>query len=126
MTMEYIVPSLRIATVMDMFDRNTMEEQLARLVDLEEDRFVIGFHQQVQKDHHIKCHTFKVEDLVLIYDSKFTKFAGKFQMHWLGPYVVEEITDGGVVQLTKLNGELFPDKVNGSQLKLYRGDPAPT
>lgn len=91
------------------------------------------FHQQVQKDdekawhdRHIKQHTFKVDDLVLIYDSKFTKFLRKFYMHWLGPYVVKEITDGGTVQLTKLNGELFPGKINGSQLKMYRGDPTPT
>lgn len=47
-------------------------------------------------------------------------------MHWLGPYVVKEITDGGIVQLVKLNGELFMGRVNGTQLKLYKGDPIPT
>lgn len=46
-------------------------------------------------------------------------------MHWLGPYVFKEITDGGAVQLMTLNGELFPGKVNESQLKLYMGDPTP-
>ena len=63
-----------------------------------------GFHQQVQKqrekawhDRHIKLRTFKVNDLVLLYDSKFEKFPGKFRMHWLGPYVVKEVTDGGSV-----------------------------
>lgn len=35
-------------------------------------------------------------------------------MHWLGPYVIKEITDGEVVQLVKLNGDPFPGKVNGS------------
>jgi len=55
-------------------------------------------------DHHIKLRTFKVNDLVLLYDNKFEKFLGKFRMHWLGPYVVKEVTDGGVVQLVKLNG----------------------
>jgi len=34
-------------------------------------------------------------------------------MHWLGPYVIKEITDGRVVQLVKLNGEPFLGKVNG-------------
>jgi len=43
-------------------------------------------------------------------------------MHWLGPYVIKEITDGGGVQLVKLNGEPFPGQVNGSRLKPYTGD----
>lgn len=93
-------------------------------MDLKEDRFLARFHQQVQKecekswhDQHIKLHTFKVNDLVLLYDSKFDKFPKKFQMHWLGPYVIKEITDGGRFQLGKLNGNPFLGRVNGSQLK---------
>jgi len=43
-------------------------------------------------------------------------------MHWLGPYVIKEITNGGVVHLVKLNGDPFPIKVNGSQLKPYTED----
>ena len=33
-------------------------------------------------------HTFKENDILLMYDSKFEKFLGKFIMDWLGPYVV--------------------------------------
>ena len=69
-------------------------------------------------------HTFKVNDLVLLYDSKFDKFPGKLRMHSLGPYAIKEITDGGLVQLVKLNGTLFLGKVNGSRLKPYTGGPA--
>lgn len=79
------------------------------------------FHQQVQKDlekswhdRHIKQSAFKIDDLVLLYESKFTKFPGKFQMNWLGPYSLKEITDRGTFQLVKLNGELFLRKFNGS------------
>jgi len=64
-----------------------------------------------------------VNDLVLLYDSKFDKFPGKFRMHWLGPYAIKEVTNGGAVQLVNLNGEHFPGKVNGSQLKPYMGGP---
>ena len=110
MPMEYIVPSLRIATLMGMTNHRTLEERLAQLVELEEERFLAGFHQQVQKqrgkawhDQQIKLHTFKVNDLVLLYGSKFVKFLGKFRMHWLGPYVIKEITNGGAMQLVKLN-----------------------
>lgn len=47
MPMEYIVPILRIAALMDMADLEALEEQLAQLMELEEDRFLVGFHQQV-------------------------------------------------------------------------------
>ena len=85
--------------------------------ELEEEIFLAGFHQQVQKqrknvwhDRHIKLCTFKVNDLVLLYNSKFDKFPRKFKMHWLGPYVIKEITDGGTVQLVKLNGDPFLER----------------
>jgi len=54
--------------------------------------------------------TFKVNDLVLLCEIKFDKFPGKFWMHWLGPYVIKEITDGGAVHLVKLNGDPFPGR----------------
>ena len=48
------------------------------MIQLEEDYFIIGFHQQVAKDwqkawhdHHIKKKQFVEGDLVLLYDSKF-------------------------------------------------------
>ena len=48
------------------------------------------------------------------------KFLGKFKTHWKGPYIVQKVTDGGAVQLAKLNGEILPSVVNGSLLKKYR------
>lgn len=91
MPMEYIVPSLRITTLIGMTDCRALEERLMQLDELEEEIFLAGFHQQVQKKHekvwydsHIKLWTFKVNDLVVLYDSKFDKFPGKFKMHWLG------------------------------------------
>jgi hypothetical protein len=72
------------------------------LVEIEEDKFIAGFHQQVQKerekayhDMHIKKKAFKQGDLVLVYDSKFIKHPRKFRMHWLGPYEVTYVTEGG-------------------------------
>lgn len=62
---------------------------------------------------------------MLLYDSKFAKFPGKFRMHWLGPYQVKYVRDGGAVKLAKLNNEQIPTLVNGSRLKLYR-DNLPT
>ena len=80
MLMEYIIPSLKIATLTDLGDEETIEERLLHLLELEEDRFVAGFHQQVQKnrekawhDRHIKSKAIKEGDLVLMYDSKFAR-----------------------------------------------------
>lgn len=42
--MEYIVPSLRIVVVMEMEDQDIMEERLTQILELEEDRFLVGFH----------------------------------------------------------------------------------
>ena len=56
MPMEYIVPSLQITTVMDMEDNDIMEEILEQLIALEEDCFIAGFHQQVQKDRENAWH----------------------------------------------------------------------
>jgi len=51
MPMEYIVPSLCVAAFTGMADHGALEERLAQLTELEEDRFLAGFHQQVQKEH---------------------------------------------------------------------------
>ena len=56
---------------------------------------------------------------MLLYDSKFVKIPGKFKMHWLGPYHIQYVTEGGAIQLSKLNEELLPTLINGSRLKLY-------
>lgn len=133
MPMEYIVPSLCIVVLIDMVDCEALKEWITQLMELEEDQFLARFHQQVQKEHenawhdrHIKLHTFKVNDLVLLYDNKFTKFPGKFQMHWLRPYIVKEITEGGIVELAKLNGEPFLGSVNGQAEAVYGGSCAMT
>lgn len=62
---------------------------------------------------------------MLLYDSKFTEFPGIFLMHWLGPYIVKEIMDGGVVYLMKMKGEIFLGRTNGSRLNFYMGNPTP-
>ena len=41
-------------------------------------------------------------------------------MHYLVPYVSQQLTETGVARLETLNGEVLEGMVNGSQLKLYR------
>jgi hypothetical protein len=73
-------------------------------MELEENLFIIGFHQQVYKvrknawnDRHIKQKKFQTRDLVLLYENKFLQHLGKFQMHWLGIYVIRFVADAGVI-----------------------------
>jgi hypothetical protein len=61
----------------------------------------------------------------LVYDSKFIKHPGKFRTHWMVPYEVAYVTEGGVVQRKTLNGEWEEGLVNGSWLKLYYDNQLP-
>ena len=47
--MEYIVMIPRIVAATWMSDKGPIEERLAHLVRLKEDRFIAGFYQQVEK-----------------------------------------------------------------------------
>jgi hypothetical protein len=57
--------------------------------------------------------------LVLLYDNKFMNHPRKFRTHWLGPFKVVYVIEGGDAQLNILNGEWKDGLENGSQLKLY-------
>ena len=111
--MEDIVLSFHIAEMRGINDEASLEEHLAQLMQLEEDCFVTVFHQHVEKDRykswhdqHIKNIHFQQAELVLLYDSKFSKHLGKLQMHWMGPYIIIFIIEGGVVQLQYLDGDV--------------------
>ena len=55
----------------------------------------------------------------MLYDSKFFKHLGKLKMPWLGPYVIMNIIDAGVVKLHKLDDKTITGMVNSSRLKPY-------
>jgi hypothetical protein len=100
--LEFLIPSLRVAAITQMTERDAIQERLHQLLAMEEDRILAGFHQQVQKvgdkawhDRHIKKNTFMEGDLVLLYDSKSFQHPGKLRMHWLGPYEVKYVIDSG-------------------------------
>jgi len=46
---EFIVPSLRIATITYILDSGAFKERFSLMLQLEEDRFVAGFYQQDHK-----------------------------------------------------------------------------
>ena len=90
MAMEYIVPSLIIIGITEMTDVDAMEDRLLQLVQLEEECFVVGLHQNIEKqrqkvwhDRNIKRKQFQVGGLVLMYDTKFFMHPRKMKTHWL-------------------------------------------
>ena len=120
------MPSLRIAALTGMTDECVVEQRLSQLVQMEEDRFVVGFHQTIEKqqqkawhDQHIRVKPFKEGGLVLLYDSKLFKHLGNLKTHWLGPYRIVHITNVGTKKLKKLDGTYVVSMVNDSHLKPY-------
>jgi hypothetical protein len=125
--MEFMVPSLRIVAITNLLDSGAIQEHLSQLIQIDEDILITVFHQQVQKvrdkawhDRHIKLKKIQIGNLVLLYDRKFMQHPGKLCMHWLGPYVIKEVTEEGVVQLEILKEEALKGRVNENHLKLYQ------
>jgi hypothetical protein len=71
-----------------MIERGVVQERLIQLMQMEEERILAIFHQEVHKardkaqnDKHIKNKSFKEGELVLLYDKKKFQHPGKFGMH---------------------------------------------
>ena len=126
MLKEYIVPSLIIIVITKMRYVDVVEDRLLQLIQLEEEHFVVEFHQNIENkrqkvwhEWHIKNKQFQFKGLILLYDEKFFKHPGNLKTHWLGPYIFKETTNGGVEKLKKLDGTKVRGLVNGSRLKPY-------
>lgn len=50
MPLEYIVPSLRVVAFIDVVNPDAIQDILAVIMELDEDRFLADCHQQVQKN----------------------------------------------------------------------------
>lgn len=122
-----MVPNLFIAHATNMSEDESIPKRLQELWQLDEQWFLVDFHQTVKKerqtvwhDKHIKK-SFSVEDRVLLYDSKYLKHPGKLQMHWHGLFYVAKVRNSGTVKLAQLDGILLPSWVNSARLKPYFG-----
>jgi transposase InsO family protein len=123
---EFELPSLRVAINNQLGDPESLQTRLLQLEALDEKRREAYLHtytiQKYRKsfyDSKLAPKNFKVGDLVLLYDSRFFKFPGKLQIHWLGPYDVVDINPNGSAQLKDFEGNLLPTRINGYRLKVY-------
>ena len=73
-------------------------------------------------DKHILRKEFFPGEAILVYDSRFHLFPGKFKSRWYGPCQIIKVYSSGAVQIRSPSGGLFT--VNGQRLKhYYAGDP---
>jgi hypothetical protein len=59
--MEYLVPSLRIVAFTGMDDIDAIQDRITHLLELEEDRFIAGLYQQVQKEREKAYHDIHIK-----------------------------------------------------------------
>jgi transposase InsO family protein len=123
---EFELPFLRVAIDNRLGDPESLQARLLQLEALDEKRREAYLHtyamQKYRKsfyDSKLAPKPFKVGDLVLLYDSRFFKFPGKLQIHWMGPYEIVDINPNGSAQLKDFEGKLLPTRINGYKLKLY-------
>ena len=81
--MEYIVLILRIVVTTEMTDVNAIKEILSQLMRLEQNHFVAGFHQNVEKQiknygmiDTLITNNFRLEDLFLCMTTNFSSIQG--------------------------------------------------
>jgi hypothetical protein len=63
--------------------------------------------------------TLHEDDLVLLYNSRFQKFPGKFKMRWFRPYRILKTYENGSMELQDFEGKIHTTRYNGNHLKLY-------
>jgi transposase InsO family protein len=126
---ELELPSLRIAINERLGDAESLEARINMLEKLDETRSQAYLNTAaIQKwrksyyDSKMKEKKIGPTDLVLLYDSRFQKFPGKFRLHWLGPYKVRVIHANGSFELEDFAGNVLPTRLNGNRLKVYRSN----
>jgi hypothetical protein len=76
-------------------------------------------HQKNYYDSKLEPKVLKENDLILLYDSRFSKFLGKFKMHWFGPYRILKSYPNGSMELQDFARVVHSTRYNGHRLKPY-------
>ena len=123
---EFDLPTPRVMQDERLPDLDSQALRLALFEKLEEERMLALRHnvqQQLKRkerfDEKIKRLDVGIGDLVLLKDSRHSKFPGKLMSRWGGPYKVTKIWRNGSLQLAFLDGVPFETRVNGSRVKRY-------
>jgi hypothetical protein len=93
--------------------------QLSELDELRQDAYessrIYKEKKKMIHDKHILRREFSPGDTVLVYDSRFHLFPGKFKSRWFGPCIVKRVMPNGAVEVQSPSQGNFT--VNGQRLK---------
>ncbi|CAM8880537.1 unnamed protein product [Rhodiola kirilowii] len=104
----------------------TGEKRLLQLNELDEIRLdsykSSKIYERTRRWHDklILKKQFSVGDKVLLFNSRYKLFPGKFKSRWFGPYRIHRVFDDGHLELVDNQGNLF--KANGQRVKIYHAD----
>ncbi|CAM8983325.1 unnamed protein product [Rhodiola kirilowii] len=107
------------------FDRKASgEKRLLQLNELEEIRLDSYESSRIYKERTRKWHDkllvkkeFSEGDNVLVFNSRYKLFPGKFKSKWSGPYKIHRVFNDGHLELIGNQGNIF--KANGQRVKIY-------
>jgi len=123
---EFRIKNFRTAVQLGLDISEAQQQCLLQLNELDEIRRDVVqqnilVQQQCKKlhDKSIQNKQFQPGDWVLLYNSRFKHFKGKFHTHWMGPYEVVKVFENGAVEIKTINRRNFVFPVNGHSLKVY-------
>ncbi|KAJ8774906.1 hypothetical protein K2173_019910 [Erythroxylum novogranatense] len=106
--------------------QKSVENRSLQLCELEEFRNEAYENSKIYKEktkkwhiQHIMKKEFAPGDKVLLFNSRLKFFPGKLRSRWSGPFVVQNVTPFGAIEVEGSDGRTF--KVNGQRLKHYYG-----
>ena len=127
--LEIQLPSLRVAIYEELTQDEQIQLRFQELDTLEEERLhalqdLELYRQNMVRayDKLVKQRVFKKGELVLVLRRPIIithKTKGKFEPKWEGPYVIEQVYDGGAYQLVDQQGSRPMPPINGRFLKKY-------
>ncbi|CAM8923641.1 unnamed protein product [Rhodiola kirilowii] len=100
------------------------EKRLLQLNELDEIRLDSYESSRIYKERTRRWHDklilkrqFSVGDKVLLFNSRYKLFPGKFKSRWFGPYTIHRVFEDGHLELVGNEGNIF--KANGQRVKIY-------
>ncbi|CAM8959499.1 unnamed protein product [Rhodiola kirilowii] len=100
------------------------EKRILQLNELDEIRLDSYESSRIYKEKTRRWHDklvlkkqFSVGDKVLLFNSKYKLFPGKFKCRWFGPYRIHRVFNDGHLELVDNQKNVF--KANGQRVKIY-------
>jgi hypothetical protein len=127
LSIEFEVPSLRIAINERLDDSQSLKDRLEPLEALDEARRLASQHVEVAQrrrkvafDKRHKVCKLQPGMWVMVQDDRKLEFPSKFDALWTGPYIIKEVFPNNSLQLRNLDGSEFPTRTNGGRYKEYK------